>query len=157
MNQIIIRESHWQELTKYLLNGQDEESGVYAVFKTSVGDDLRKFLVTQIMIPNDVDYLGRTSVRVAFTPEFTEKAFQQCEKAGGHLLDIHTHPWSTDVEFSSIDDREAEHTKVPYLTKYLPETMIGFVVFGSSDTIVRARFWDKTANRLVDIDRIMVI
>lgn len=109
------------------------------------------------MIPNDVDYHGRTSVRVAFTPEFTEAAFQQCENTGGHLLDIHTHPWSTDVEFSSIDDREARQTKVPYLTKYLPETMIGFVVFGQSSTIVRARFQDKAANSLLNIDRIIVI
>jgi len=157
MNQIIFREKDWQELEQYLSRRKDVESGVYALSKTSMSDTTNKFLVIRLIIPNASDYLKRTSVRVAFRPEFTENVFQQCEAVRGHLLDIHTHPWSADVNFSGVDDHEAIHTKVPYLNKYLPDIMIGFIVFGKSLAIARARFWDKKTNRLSQIDRITVI
>ncbi|MCP4603461.1 MAG: hypothetical protein GY847_23575 [Proteobacteria bacterium] len=157
MNQIVFRESDWTKLECYLSKRNDVESGVFAVFKTSISNSSNKFLVTQTVVPKDDDYLQRTSVRIAFTPEFTERAFLQCEAARGHLLDIHTHPWSKDVDFSSVDDHEAVQTKVSYMNRYLPETMIGFVVFGKSPVIARARFWDKRTEGLSPIDRIIVI
>lgn len=157
MKQIIFRERDWQELESYLTKRNDVESGTYAVFKTSVSNSTIKLLVNHVIIPENRDYFKRSPASVAFTPDFTERAFQQCETTRGHLLDIHTHPWSTDVNFSSVDNREAEYTKVPYMRKYLPEIIIAFIVFGESPAIVRARFWDKTQNRLSEIDRIVVI
>ena len=157
MKQIIFRERDWQELESYLTKRNDVESGAYAVFKTSMSNSTKKLLVNHVIIPADKDYLKRSSASVAFTPDFTERAFQQCETTRGHLLDIHTHPWSGEVSFSSVDNHEAEHTKVPYMRKYLPEIMIAFIVFGKSPAIVRARFWDKTQNKLSEIDRIVVI
>lgn len=157
MNQIIFKKKDWEELEYYLAERKDVESGIYAMFKSSISDNSRKFLATQIIIPDDNDYYKRSSVSVAFKPEFTEKAFQQCEITSGHLLDIHTHPWSSQVNFSSTDDHEATHTKIPYMNRYLPKTLIGFIVFGNTPLIAKARFWDKTSNRLSYIDRIVVI
>lgn len=157
MNQIVFRQRDWEELEQYLCGRNDVESGVYAVFKTSVSSSANKFLVTRVVIPKEHDYLKRTAVRVAFRPEFTERTFRVCEATRGHLLDIHTHPWSDEVDFSSIDDHEATRTKVPYMNKYLPETMISFIVFGKSPGIAKARFWDKKTNKLSPIDRIIVI
>lgn len=157
MNQVIFRESDWVKLEQYLSEREDVESAVYAVFKISKSNGVSKFLVTRLIIPKANDYLKRTSVRVAFSPEFTERVFQQCENTRGHLLDIHTHPWATEVDFSSVDDHETTSTKVPYMRRYLPDTMIGFVVFGRSPVIARARFWSKQANKLSHIDRIVII
>lgn len=141
----------------HLSSRTDVESGAYAVFKISERDDCIKFLVTSVLIPNERDYLNRTSVGVSLTPKFTEKALQICELTQSHLLDLHNHPWASDVNFSGIDDREAIHTKVPYLAKYLPKTKIAFIVFGKSPMIAKARFWHKPATDLIEIERILVI
>jgi len=157
MIQIIFRKTDWEKLARHLMSRKDVESGSYAVYKTSILNSCQKLLVLRILIPEDKDYFVRTPVRVSFTPEFTEKAFRLCETSNGHLLDIHTHPWSSKVNFSLIDDGEARHTKVPYLTKYLPGTNIAFIVFGNTLEIAKARFWNNPVNALSGIDRIIVI
>ena len=157
MNQIVFRTGHWEALRLSLAQRDDVESGAYAVCKLSVTQDCMKLLVHSLVIPNAEDYLDRSAARVSFTPEFSEKAFQACEDFNGHLLDIHTHPWSHRVEFSGIDDCEALNTKIPYMNKYLPITEIGFVVLGKSLSSVRARYWEKSQETLVNVDRIVVI
>ncbi|MBI4057771.1 hypothetical protein HY405_00395 [Candidatus Microgenomates bacterium] len=157
MIQIIFRKSHWNKLTSNLAERTDVESGAYAVYKMSTFNNSQKFLVTKLIIPEEKDYLKRNAVGISFTPEFTENAFQSCEKTNGHLLDIHTHPWSDNVNFSPIDDREAKHTKIPYMAKYVPSTSIAFIVFGKVAEIAKARYWKGPSVLLEDIHRILVI
>jgi hypothetical protein len=157
MKQIMFRDKDWRRLTDYLLERKDVESGAYGVFKISSCNDCIKFLVREILIPGNKDYCRRTSTAVALSPEFTEVAFQKCESGRCNVLDIHTHPWSDQVEFSGIDDREASIVKIPYLNKYLPRTKIAFIALGRFPGIARARYYDQLTKRIIDIDRICVI
>lgn len=157
MNQIVFRKKEWKQLQSYLTIRSDVESGAYAIISTADGDSSTKFLVNQILIPQDSDYIRRTATAVAFSPVFTERAFQQCEVEQRHLFDIHTHPWSKVVEFSSIDNHEALDTKIPYMHMYVAGTRIVFAVFGDSPQNVQARFWDTSRGVLLDIARIIVI
>src|SRR5574341_886342 len=124
MIQIIFRDSHWRQLSNYFTSRTDVESGVYATYKISSYYNSRRFLVNEIIIPQEKDYLRRSPAGVSFTPEFTEKAFQLCEKTNANLLDIHNQHWADSVHFRHIDDREAKNTKVPYMTKYVKNTNI---------------------------------
>lgn len=157
MNQIIFRKKDWDQLHNYLTIRSDVESGAYAIISTADYDSSTKFLVNQILIPQDSDYVRRTATAVAFSPAFTELAFQQCEVKQRHLFDIHTHPWSEAVEFSSIDSHEALHTKIPYMHMYVPGTRIAFAVFGNSPQNAQTRFWDTSQGMLLGIARIIVI
>ena len=74
-----------------------------------------------------------------------------------HLLDIHTHPWSEKVSFSSIDDMEANNTKIPYLKHYVEGIKISFIVLGKSSDIAQARVWDIQSDKLVSIQKIVVL
>jgi len=157
MNQIVFKTSDWLNLNNYMSLRSDVESGAYAIYKSSNYNDSKKLLVTQVLIPMDEDYYKRSSACVAFSPGFTEKALQQCDLTGGNLLDIHNHPWSTNVNFSHIDDNEAKQIKIPYIIKYMPNNTIAFIVFGKSLINAQARFWDKTKNRISDIDRLLIV
>jgi len=157
MKQVVIKSKDWKKLEEYFAQRNDIESGAYGIFKVSIADSSIKFLLSKLIIPNDDDYYKRSPVAVAFKPEFTEKTFQIIDETAGHFLDIHNHPWSERVDFSSIDDSEAEKTKIPYFDKYLPETRIAFIVFGKTTTYVKARYWDKSTNQLIGIDRIVVL
>ncbi len=157
IRQIVFKEADWHRLTAYLTENPNAESGAYAVFRISGGARWQKYLVNTVLLPSDADYHKRTATAVAFTPEFTEAAFQTCERLQGNLLDIHTHPWADRVSFSAIDDHEALSKKVPYVTKYLTGLKLAFIVLGTLPEIARARIWDKAESRLVSIDRILVI
>jgi hypothetical protein len=157
MNQIVIKEKDWKALRASLYQRRDIESGAYALFALSTSNSGCKLLVRRLLLPEDHDYLKRTPVCVAFKPSFTETALSLCEDTGLHLLDIHTHPWSEDVAFSSIDDREAKQTKIPYLHQYLPGTNVAFVVFGGNCERVQARMWDKDASDLDPLDRLVIV
>ena len=157
MNQIIFTTGDCNKLKNHLFAKLDIETGAYGVYKISRGDNSIKVLVNKILLPEDSDYHKRSSAHVAFSPKFTENAIVECENSSGHLLDIHTHPWSEQVSFSSVDDNEAVKTKIPYFAQYVRNTQVAFIVFGKNEDIIQARFWDMTINRLTPIDRIVVI
>jgi hypothetical protein len=114
-------------------------------------------LVQAIRIPKDSDYESRSSGFVSLKPEFMESNHRMCEHHNLNLLDIHTHPWSEQVNFSPIDDREALDTKIPYLIKYVPGVTIAFIVFGKSFEHASARYWDNTEKELSPIENLIII
>ncbi len=155
--QIIFKYKDYALLKKSLYERQDLESAVYACYKESTTENSHKILVNKILVPKKRDYYTRNPTRVAFAPEFTEKALRLCLKHRYHLLDIHTHPWSHDVSFSSIDDQEAIHTKIPYFKQYLEGTKISFIVFGESSEIAQARMWEIESDMLQPIGKIVIL
>ena len=157
MKQIVFQRKDWLELCSYLSQRNDVETAAYAVFKISSHEGALKLLVTKVLVPNEKDYHCRTSIRVAFKAEFTERVFQFCEGSNGHLLDIHTHPFSEYPDFSAIDDTEAGRTKVPYMAQYLPNMRIAFIVLGKTMVKGKARYWDIENSKLADIDRIAIV
>ncbi|MEZ5357188.1 MAG: hypothetical protein R3F48_00065 [Candidatus Zixiibacteriota bacterium] len=157
MKQIVFRKRDWENLTNYLLKNRSLETGAYALYRISQGIEFYKVLVEEVIIPEKLDFYRRSSHAVAFTPEFTEKTIQACEKRLCSLLDIHTHPWSKEVNFSTIDDTEALNTKIPYFHKFVNETGLAFIVFGENSRIVKARFWGGEKKELINIDRIRLI
>jgi len=156
-SKVVFKYNDWRKLTDDLFRNKRFETALFAFYKESISQDVHRLLVNGLLIPEKDDYLKRTSSRVSFKPEFTEKALKICERDGFNLLDIHTHPWSNDVNFSGIDDREAMNTKIPYLEKYLKDILIAFLVFGGDYKSIRARFWDKGERKLSEIQKVIVI
>lgn len=157
MNQIIFKYSDWETLTSSLYEDTSLESYAYGFYKRSTSRGTVKLLVIRVFIPKRSDYLARTSSLVSLKPEFTEKAFQICEKENLHLLDIHTHPWSESIQFSSIDDREALNTKIPYQIENVPGVQIAFMVIGKQSDIISARLWDGSDLELEPVDKITIV
>ena len=156
-NQIIFKQQDWDKLNKSLYETNELESGLYGFYKESTTASSHKILVNDILIPKIGDYHRRTASYVAFKTEFTVQALRHCMKNRCHLLDIHTHPWSTEVNFSSIDDNEAIHTKIPYLKQYVKNVKISFIVLGKNSQIAKARMWEAHPDRLESIYKIVIL
>ena len=154
---IVFKYKNWHKLTSYLFKDADNETAAYGLYKESTANSSQKLLVNEIIFPHNSDYLKRSSSMVAFEPKFTTDALQYCLNHNFHLLDIHTHPWAKKVNFSSIDDRAAINTKIPYLKRYVGGVKICFIVFGKSPDVVQARFWDKYSDKLISIPKIVII
>ena len=154
---VIIKKNDFDVLNEHLYKNRNLESGAIAFFNKSEGDNKVKLLISKLRIPKEDDYLDRTPSAISLKPEFVELCHSLCESENLHLLDIHTHPWSSSVEFSPIDDREAIKTKIPYLEKYVPNTAIAFIVFGNDISIASARYWDLNSKEMIPISDITVI
>ncbi len=156
-NQIIFKQQDWDILNKSLYETNKLESGLYGFYKESTTASSHKILVNDILIPKISDYHKRHASYVAFKSDFTIQALQYCMKNNCHLLDLHTHPWSSDVNFSSIDDNEAIHTKIPYLKQHVKGVKISFIVLGKNSQIAKARMWETESDRLQSIYKIVIV
>jgi hypothetical protein len=128
-----------------------------AIIAKSVTTDRMKLLVREVRIPEENDYLDRSAGAVSLQPEFLESCFQACEEVNCHLLDIHTHPWSSIPQFSQIDDTEALDVKVPYLREWLPDTEIAFLLFGDKPDRIKGRLWNTCEERLLSVDAVHIL
>ncbi len=156
-NQIIFKQQDWDVLKKSLYETRELESALYGFYKESTTDSSHKILVNDILIPTRSDYHKRERSYVAFKSDFTIQALKYCMDNNCHLLDIHTHPWSSDVNFSSIDDNEAKRTKIPYLKQYVKNVKISFIVLGKNSQIAKARMWATKSDKLQSIHKIVIV
>ena len=155
--QIVFREKDWLKLTGFLVEDKINESGAIAFCKVLTSNRLKRFLVNKVIKPWSTDYRTRTPGFVGFGPEFMEQCFQYCEQNGLHLIDIHTHPFSHDVHFSAIDDREDSGVKGPHISEYVPGVELLFMVHGLNPEDLDARMWNKDNNSLEAINLIKIL
>ena len=110
-----------------------------------------------VEIPSLADYEIRSPARVRLKSGFLEKCFKRCAKERLSLLDIHTHPWQTDVDFSGIDDHEARYVKGPYLRSYLPGVQLAYIVHGKKPDFLSARTWSDQERSFGLITKVMIL
>jgi hypothetical protein len=149
--------SAFEQLIRHLHETRDKESMAIGFYRSSESPTHLKLLVREIRTPKEADYFERSSGLVSLQPEFLEECFQYCETNRCHLLDIHTHPWSTTPEFSSIDDQQAAKVKIPYLRDYVSGVAIAFLLFGNTAEQVRGRIWKEPERQFSDMARIIVL
>jgi hypothetical protein len=149
--EIVFLSKNWGELTTYMSLDTVNESGAVALAKVVKNGKLLRFLVRELVIPTDADYLERAPDLISFTPEFMESNFQRCEENGLHLVNIHNHPFSERGSFSTIDKREDRNTKGPYVQKWVPNTEQAFMVVGSDPERLDACFWSLSSQELMPV------
>ena len=154
---VVFRHSDFKRLCHHLHECLSKESMAMAIIAKSVSADRTKLLVREVRIPEESDYLDRSAGAVSLRPEFLESCFQVCEQSNCHLLDVHTHPWSSKPQFSQIDDTEALDVKVPYLREWLPRTEIAFLLFGDKPDKIKGRWWNTSEERLLSVDAVHVL
>jgi len=155
--EITFLKRHWGELTTYFSLESENESGAVALAKLVRNDQVLRFLVRDIVIPKEEEYLEKTPVSISFTADFMERNFQRCEREKMHLVNIHNHPFSKVGSFSPIDDTEDKKTKGPYVEKWVPGTEQAFMVMGNNPEKLDARFWSLESRRLSPIDLVKVM
>lgn len=154
---IVFRQSDFDKITDHLYADTSCEAMAIAFFRKVRTGASERLLVGGVEIPSKADYEIRSPARVGLKSGFLEKCFKRCEKEKLHLLDIHTHPWQTDVDFSGIDDHEARHVKGPYLRTYLPGVQVVYIVHGKESGFLSARTWNYQERSFGLIAKIMIL
>jgi len=135
-----IKECLFQDLSKeqvcYLLCGH-----------TIIGSTLR-LLSCYLVIPDESDYVGHSRVSVKIKQEFLVNILKECERLKLSLIDIHSHPFSTDsVAFSGTDEVD-ENEKAEWFRRNLPDCYFGSIVMGTNSH--QSRIYLPGVNKLIE-------
>ncbi len=155
--EIIFTHNDWDYSKSKLTSDGDDESAMILFCREVKTANLRRYLVVDAMTPEIDDLPVRNPGYVKLAPEFMEKCFQKCETEGLHLIDCHTHPFTDQPTFSSIDDDQDAGVKGPYFDTYLSEIELLFIVCGRNPDRLDARMWDKQSHSLKQIDLVKII
>lgn len=110
----------WSAVREHLFGSKDERMA-YLLARASVwtdpcGRDELDLLVTRAVVVPDTALTVQSGVRVDVDAAFTREVLVACYETGLSLVDVHTHPFSTDpVAFSSHDVANMRVTHAEFL------------------------------------------
>lgn len=152
----------WRSMRAHLL-GSGNERMAYLLARGGqwpdpAGAPVLDLLVTSVLLVPDTALIVQTGVRVEIDPMFTREVLIACYEAGMSLIDVHTHPFSTDtVSFSGHDVTNMRATHTDFLAR-MPDTPpagVASLVLGQSG--VAGAITDPGTGALRPLERFLLI
>lgn len=154
MNSIIITKPDKQRLFNHLLKNKNHEN-IAALFcgYNKSGKNLQ-LLVRDIWLINDDGLTVHTGASLEFSEEMYRKILLKCEESKASLFVAHSHPFSDNAWFSSVDDRN-DKIQARFITEHLPEINYGNMVVAQND--FRARIFNKEKDIFEELKEIKIL
>jgi molybdopterin/thiamine biosynthesis adenylyltransferase len=128
--------------------------GLFSQAKTADGTIL---IVNNIILADKHDLSEQSGGGVAPTKAFQATAYMIAQQKNLGILDMHTHPFSKNPHFSSIDHAESEKN-ARYICNTFPSPIThAMVVFNSTATTHDAAVYDRSINSYRSIDYIEIL
>ena len=161
MREIIFPEKIFKTVKDHILKDSPREQFAFLLCGHSKGKDSLKFLVREAVIPDKKDLAYQHSGGVCPKKDFQIQVYQRCYNEGFGLIDVHSHPFSSEkVIFSPIDDVSEFGTTrkegtFPYLARKINGIYLASIVFGK--TSIDARLYVPEHKKAFPIDRIKIL
>ncbi|MBM3238266.1 ThiF family adenylyltransferase [Candidatus Poribacteria bacterium] len=160
MKRIIVFTNEIFEKTKSFLQDNNEQFGFLLTGVCRTNDAI-KLLVREFLPAEQENLTYRHGGGVCPTPEFQLSVYSLCKNEGYHLIDVHSHPFTTtSVTFSGIDDRselgdsQYEGT-FGFTSRWVPGIFHASMVFGQES--IDARIYDFGQKTISPLDEIRII
>ncbi len=153
-HKIIIPETLFSEAEEHLLQDEKEQLASFLCGISKTDNELT-FLCRELIKAGaeDLEYNSPTGVRAK--KEYRKRILTRCLEENLHLIDMHSHPFSSEgVDFSHIDDINDFKT-LTYILEKFPGIQCGCMVIGPN--CLKARTINRDTNSLVPIERITII
>lgn len=130
--ELVLPYGYYEQIRKYLFSDISKEYICQLLCgHTLIGNKLRLLACYQVF-PESFDYLEQTMTSIRLDRNFDMRIRKECQESKFSLIDIHSHPFTTDgVNFSGVDDAD-EVEKYEYFKRNLPESIYGSIVMGQS-------------------------
>ncbi|MCD6219039.1 ThiF family adenylyltransferase [Candidatus Calescamantes bacterium] len=153
MRRIVFPESIFNKVRKHLLKDKREQFG-FLLAGVCKGENLT-LLVREFIPAQDNDLEIQSPGLVRSKKAFVKRILRYCYDEGFSLIDVHSHPFSSNqVNFSGIDDR-SERESFRYTMSKIPHIHHASMVFGENS--FRARIWDKREETMKNVEEVKVI
>jgi hypothetical protein len=149
---LVFASDDYSRLRRELLARSPNEAATLA-FAAAVGDgESRRFLIRGWLPQSELEYAAQTEQEAELTPATVAKAMKRARLEGLSLVLVHTHPRSTDPQFSVVD-RMGEERLLPTLFQRLDDRPQASLVIGSTgfDARLHSRGESRAAETLDEI------
>ncbi|MCK5472405.1 MAG: hypothetical protein KAI59_00110, partial [Planctomycetes bacterium] len=159
MKRQIIRFStaNFNVMTKTLKESGKDESFVYGLFSKAQSPDCEIYICRQLMLPDKNELKNQSCVSIEPDKKYQITSYGLAYDQGLSIIDTHTHPFSTNARFSSIDDSYGiENAK--YIAKKFPEDCtMGMIVLGNGFDNFEAHIWNRKKKNFEPVNRIEIL
>ena len=143
--EILFTEEIFQNLLAHLLSGKRAEQLAFILCgQNKISDETTKLLACKLIIPHG-KWISQSYASVSFSREIGRCLFSICKKTRFHILSCHSHPFSQEAWFSSIDN-EWDCRLSEYITSRIPDIHYGSIVVGTENTKGRIYNNSKSPN-----------
>lgn len=156
-NVIRFGSNDFKALKEHLHASGDNESFAYALCSKAQGTECDIYICNRLIAPDADDLRNQSSASIEPTQECQAIAYGLAYELGLFVVDIHTHPFSKNAHFSSIDDHHgAQNAK--YITENFPDgSTMGMLVLGKGFDNFEARIWNSENNCFDPVNRLEVL
>lgn len=152
----------WTSLCAYLLGSRDERMAYLLArggwWPDPAGDAVCDLLVTSVLPAPDSALVVQSGVRVEIDPTFTREVLIACYESGMSLVDVHTHPFSTDtVAFSGHDMANMRATHADFLARMPDTPPVGVASLVVGQSSVTGGVTDPGTRTLNPLDRFLLL
>lgn len=158
-NETIFRISFgdYKAITAYLEKAGQDESLLFMLSSKTTVDGCTIYICNRILIPDEKQLQDQSSVSIEPGRQFQAVAYGLAFELGLSIIDIHTHPFTHQARFSSIDDYYGTKN-AEYISQYFAESStMGMIVFGRGFDNFEARIWDREENVFRPVNRIEIL
>lgn len=139
--EIIFTEEIFQNLLAHLLSGRRAEQLAFILCgHNKISDEITKLLTSRLVIPHGKWVSQQSYASVGFANEVFRYLLHTCKKTGLSLISCHSHPFSKEACFSSIDN-EWDYRLSEYITSRIPAISYGSIVVGTEN--IRGRIFNS--------------
>ncbi len=144
-------------LINHLAKSGEDESFVYSLFSKAQSPNCTIYICRQLLLPDDNELKNQSCVSIEPDQRYQAVAYGLAYDQGLSIFDTHTHPFSSNARFSSIDDSYGKKN-AKYIAKNFPEkTTMGMIVFGKGFDNFEAQIWNRKKKRFEKASRIEVL
>lgn len=147
----------YKAITTHLSRAGEDESFIYGLFSTAKTKESTVYICSRLMVPDEKQLKGQSRVSVEPDRQYQAITYGLAYELRKSIVDIHTHPFTRNARFSSIDDRHGtENAK--YIAEKFPETStMGMIVLGKGFDNFGARIWNRKGRCFEPVDRIEIL
>ena len=131
------------------------ERAGFVLCNISYGIDSIKLIADKLIIPEEDDYLSRSSGHYKLKNEFINRVHNQAIEEGKHIIQSHSHPFDPGI-FSSIDER----TEIK-LKRHIDEKVSGLIqasiVFSKDIKTIDSWFYNPITDKLQSVNKVVVV
>ncbi|HEW78742.1 MAG TPA: ThiF family adenylyltransferase [Phycisphaerales bacterium] len=144
-------------LTNHLAKSGEDESFIFSLFSKAQSEDCTIYICKQLLLPDGNELKNQSCVSIEPDQKYQAIAYGLAYDQGLSIFDTHTHPFSSNARFSSIDDSYGIQNAKYIATNFPEKTTMGMIVFGSGFDNFEARIWNRDMGQFEPVNRIEVL
>jgi molybdopterin/thiamine biosynthesis adenylyltransferase len=141
----------------HLANSGKYESFIHGLSSTARSKSNTVYICNRLLVPDKKQLQAQSAVSIEPGREYQAITYGLAYDLKKSIIDVHTHPFSSNARFSSIDNSFGmENAK--YISENFPDTStIGMIVLGNGFDNFEAQIWNRGKKCFEPVNRIEIL